>query len=194
MDINTGKLGSSSDIYLKKLRETEFGNKISSKENDHFAKDKLLNDFADVKFDERTFKSRIINNNKQLSEYENNMNEAQFFEQKLNLLSTLDKDLDKNQIIEVLDNSIYNNTNVMKDFFPELDNFYEGLAKAKEALKEQYNKLDKDFKQIEISSQNILSTNLNISHESNVDIGSLEKENILDVLTLNAKRVLELVS
>jgi hypothetical protein len=194
MDINTGKLSSGSSFILKKLKETDLNGKVNSNENDYFAKEKLLNDFADIRFNDKFFKSRIINNNRRLSDYENSLSEIQFIEQKINILETLNIDSDKEAIKEVIDGSVYNRKNVIKDFFPDLENFNEGLQSLKESVNEKNSLLSEELKRIEVASQNIISTNFKSFLVNEESIMKLDKEKIEDTIDLSNKKVMELIS
>jgi hypothetical protein len=194
MDINTGKLSSGSSFILKKLKETDLNSKVNSNENDNFAKEKLLNDFADIRFNDKFFKSRIINNNRRLSDYENSVSELQFIEQKISILEKMNKDTDKAAIKEILEGSIFNKKNVFKDFFPDLENFNENLQSLKESVKEKNNLLSEEFKRIEVSSQNIISTNFKSFLVNEESIMNLDKEKIENTIDLSNKKVMELIS
>ena len=80
MNINTNKLASNSNAFLKKLKD--IGSTSKSDKKDNQISKKLKNDFFDIKFNDKSFKSRIVNNNKRLSRYEYDMTKLQFLQTK----------------------------------------------------------------------------------------------------------------
>jgi hypothetical protein len=192
MNINTGKLGSSTNILFNKIKENE---KKVSETNESGLKQKLLNDFADIKFIESNFKTRIINNNTRLSNYENEQSKIQYINQRLDLIENeLNAKASKDSIKKIIDDSNYNNQNVLKEYFKNSDNFKTAFNSAKSAIAEKQTDLDKEFKKIEIASQNIISLNSQFQN-SNIDsIKNFKNENLSDSTSLNNKRVMQLIS
>ena len=195
MDINTGKLSSSSNLFNKKIKENDLNNKISKEESKSNNTSKILTDFADIKFNNKDFKARIIENNNRLTTYENEISKLQYVEQQIEKLEKYIKGKNDLKIREILDNSIFNNENVLKDYFSSANNVKEELEKAKIKIEREYSKLDIEFKAIEIANQNILSLNPN-SFKISEDISSFSSNsNIFDSFSnINSKRVLELIS
>ncbi|HOJ63658.1 MAG TPA: hypothetical protein PLE45_04485 [Spirochaetota bacterium] len=193
MDINTGKLSSSSNLFNKKVKENDTNNKVSKVE-DRTNSSKILNDFADIKFSSKDFKARIIENNNRLTAYENEISKLQYVEQQISQLEQYIKEKNSNKIRDILDNSIFNNENVLKGYFSSANNVEKEIAAAKEKIEKQYSKLDMEFKAIEIASQNILSLNPN-SIKISEEIGDFSSNSdIFNSLSVNSKRVLELIS
>ncbi len=193
MDINTGKLSSSSNLFNKKVKENDL-NKIS-KENKSNNTSKLLTDFADIKFNNKDFKSRIIENNNRLTNYEKEISKLQYIEQQIEKLEKYLQEKDNLKIRDILDNSKFNNENVLKDYFSSANNVAKELEQAKNTIQQQYAKLDMEFKAIEIANQNILSLNPN-TFKISEDISTFSSNTDIfeSISNINSKRVLELIS
>ncbi|HPO49419.1 MAG TPA: hypothetical protein PLO89_03755, partial [Spirochaetota bacterium] len=160
MNINTGKLASNSEAFLKKIKEQENGKTVSSiNEKSQSIKKKLLNDFADIKFADSSFKGRLLSNNFKLSEYELEYSKNQFVEERLKSLENAYEDNDLKKVTEIINHSVFNNKNVLKDFFPESQNIDDAIYNAKSAIEKNFKLLSKEYKSIEVASQNILSVN-----------------------------------
>ncbi|MBP7554209.1 MAG: hypothetical protein KA885_12355 [Spirochaetes bacterium] len=195
MDINTGKLAGSSTFFQKKVREAESGVKVT-KENK--IKDslhsKILNDFNDVKYSDKDFKIRIIENNNRLTNYENELSKIQYMEQRLEQIESLDVAKDKAEVAKIVDESIYNNKNVFDGYIKSSASFEEDIKKVKEYISSNYNVLENEFKSIEIASQNILSLSPSYSQDSIEEINSTDISSAIDVMNVNKKRLMDLIS
>lgn len=194
MDINTGKLSSSSNLFNKKVKENDTNNKVSKLEEKENNSSKILNDFADIKFSNKDFKARIIENNNRLTSYENEISKLQYVEQQISKLEEYIKERNLPKIRDILDNSIFNNENVLKNYFSSANNVEKEISLAKEKVSLQYSRLDMEFKAIEIASQNILSLNPNSFRISEDITNFSSNSNIFETLSVNSKRVLELIS
>lgn len=195
MDINTGKLSSSSNLFNKKIKESDLNNKISKEQTKLSNTSKILTDFADIKFNTKDFKTRIIENNNRLTNYENEVNKLQYVEQQIEKIEEYLKERSDLKIREILDNSLFNNEKVLKDYFSSIDNISNELNSAKIKIKDQYSKLDMEFKAIEIANQNILSLNPNSTSISEDILSFSSRNDIFDSITnINTKRVMELIS
>jgi aconitase B len=154
----------------------------------------LLNDFADIKFSGNNFKSRLINNNHRLSDYENEMSQAQFLEQKYEVIVREYQNNNVDQIKEIIDNSSYNNQNILKVYFGNLNDLQASIGLLRGVIDDKYASLDKEFKKIEIASQNIISLNSQLPGINEDSIKNLKIEDLSDSTSLNNKRVMHLVS
>ena len=194
MNINTGKLGSSTNILFNKIKENEKNDKISETKESGL-KQKLLNDFADIKFIESNFKTRIINNNARLSNYENEQSRIQYMNQRLDLIEDqFAKNASKESIQKIIDESNYAKQNVLKEYFRNESDHSAALEKTRNAIADKQNELEKEFKKIEIASQNIVSLNSNLQNTPLDSVKDLKNENLTDTMSLNNKRVMELIS
>ncbi|OHD13176.1 MAG: hypothetical protein A2086_09700 [Spirochaetes bacterium GWD1_27_9] len=194
MNINTGKLVSNSELLLKKVKEQDTNNKVVQKTENDIPKEKLLKDFADIKFNDNNFKSRIMSNNNRLSTYENELSKIQFIEQKLSIIETAQQGNNTEEISKIINESIFNNEQILKNHFKSNDNLQNDISNLKDVISNSYENLNKEFKAIEIASQNIISTNskqFNMVEESIQNIGST---NLLNTFNLSNKRVMELIS
>jgi hypothetical protein len=193
MNINTGKLASSTNILFKKLKDNETTNKVSEN-NGSINKEKILNDFADIKFIESNFKTRIINNNARLSNYENETSKLQYVNQRLDLIQNeINSNASNVKIKELIDKSIYNNQYILKEYFKDAD-YKSSLHDAKNIVSDRILSLDKEFKKIEIASQNIISLNTQATGTAFDSIKNLKNENLADSTILSNKRVMQLIS
>jgi hypothetical protein len=159
MDINTGKLASNSSSFFKKIKENDSNksSKLNDKNNESISK-KILEDFNSVKYGDKDFKSKLIKINNQLSKYENELSKIQFIEQKISDIETLLKKKDQNAIEDIIKNSPFNGENVIKEYIPKLEkDVNQQIAETKKAIQDRYNELEKEFKTIEITSQNLMS-------------------------------------
>jgi len=195
MDINTGKLASSSTFFQKKIREVESGEKVAkeSKIKDSLHS-KILNDFNDVKYSDKDFKIRIIENNNRLTNYENELSKIQYMEQRLEQIESLDVVKDKSEIAQIIDESIYNNKNVFDGYVNSNNYLKEDIKKVKEYIFSSYDALENEFKSIEIASQNILSLSPSYSQDSMEEINSADISSAVDVMNVNKKRLMDLIS
>lgn len=190
MNINTGKLASSTNVFIKKLKENETDNKIVEKDS---FKEKLLNDFADIKFSGNNFKSRLINNNHRLSNYENELSQVQFLEQKYEVMVKENGNNNVEQLREIIDNSSYNNQNILKAYFENHNDLQTNLGLLKDVIDNKYASLDKEFKKIEVASQNIISLNSQLQGMNEDSIKNLKIDDLSDSTNLSNKRVMHLV-
>ncbi|HOV15163.1 MAG TPA: hypothetical protein PK771_12815, partial [Spirochaetota bacterium] len=160
MNINTGKLASNSELFLKKIKEQDTNNSIDSeKEKSNNIRQKLLNDFADIKYAHDSFKGRLLSNNFKLSKYEYEYSKNQFVEERLESIQKAYDKSDLNGVKEIISNSIFNNKNVLKDYFSDNNSIKDALKNAKAFVDENYKTLNREYKSIEVASQNILSIN-----------------------------------
>lgn len=194
MNINTNKLASSSNSFLKKLKETSGLSK--SDKNDEKIKTKLLDDFFDVKVDNRNFKGRLVNNSKRLSAYEHNLSELQFISEKLKEIEQFKSNNDIENIEKIISESLFDDKYVLREHFEGSDSLNSQIEQLNSLVKERFYELDREFRAIEIASQNILSINsfeVFNTEESNV-LANLDMDNLMSSTSLDNKRVLELIS
>ncbi|MCK4798429.1 MAG: hypothetical protein KAT05_13700 [Spirochaetes bacterium] len=196
MDINTGKLASSSSLFLKKIKDNDTSKKISNINNE---KEKALTkrlqvDFADIKSNDKIFKNRFINLNNQLSKHENELSKTQFIDQNLGVIENLLQQGDTKQITQIIENSIFGNEKILKRFFSSIDNFSLELQKAKQVINNKYSQLDNNFKAIEITSQNIISLYSHSMQVSDNSIKDINLDELVKSTKVNHKRVMDLVS
>lgn len=195
MNINTGKLASNSELFLKKLKEQEsVKNVTSEKEGSKNLKQKLLNDFADIKFGDNAFKGRLLSNNLKLSKYEYEYSKNQFVEEKLNVIQDAYKSDNLSKVNDIIDSGVFNNKNVLKDFFMNNEDIKIALSKAKDIVDANYKTLSKEYKSIEIASQNILSINQDTATYSIDSIKDVSPDTLLRTTRLNSVKISELIS
>ncbi|MCG8572696.1 MAG: hypothetical protein MJB14_21400 [Spirochaetes bacterium] len=195
MNINTNKLASNSNHFLKKLKEMSgTSQKDSSKEK---IIKKLKSDFSDIISTNNSFKARLLNNNKKLSQYENEITKLQFMSSKRDeIYSLLSQNADPDQVFSVINNSLYDQQAILKPFFPDKDNIVPQLENLNQILSQTESTLEKDFKAIEIASQNILSIHsINYSEDNqSAAFQDLDFQNLIQHSNLDTKRVLDLIS
>lgn len=195
MNINTGKLASNSEAFLKKIKEQENGNTVSSiNEKSQSIKKKLLNDFADIKFADGSFKGRLLSNNFKLSEYELEYSKNQFVEERLKSLENAYEDNDLKKVTEIINHSVFNNKNVLKDFFPESQNIDDSIYNAKSAIEKNFKFLSKEYKSIEVASQNILSVNQDSTSNSIDFVRGMDPEILSKSIRIDSSRISKLIS
>lgn len=192
MDINTGNIVSNSSNFFKKLKEV--GDTKISKDKVNTTK-KIKEDFADIKFSDKNLSSKLMENNNRLSKYENELSKLQFVQQKIEVIRPMIENNDFNKANTIIENSVYNNKQLLKDYFTTTENFPKELTKTQELLNTKQNSLDNEFKSIEIASQNILSLFSNNDNNSSVEF--TKNINLTATTTkynLNNKRVIDLIS
>lgn len=197
MDIHTGKLASSSTSFIKETKKIDPNSKISeikSNKEEGISR-KLLQDFPEIKTDNKSFRSRLVNINKRLTEYETNLSKTQYLDERLKAISDLlhGKEIDK--INTLIETSTYKNEKVLKNYFTPNGNIEMQLQNAKKIITESFSKLDNEFKALEITSQNIISLYsypMNVNDNNIKNLSQLEK--LIDTTNLNNKRVMDLIS
>lgn len=195
MNINTGKLASGSNLFFKKLKENSSVDLKKKDEKESKISEKLKKDFFDISSNVDNFKSRIISNNAKLSDYENKLSELQFIKSKNDQISDLYNQNELTEIDKIIQNSKYNNRNVLIDFFntdsdlkSQIDGLYDYIA-------QQENRLNKDFMAIEIASQNIISMNsINITELDQIGkVTDLDLSSTISSYNIDNSKVLELI-
>ncbi len=185
MIITTDKIASNSMQTIKKITEkdTDFALKRSK------ISEKLSADFTSVIMN-NSFKSRIIDNNKRLMNYENEATKLQFTEEKIkelsDKLSQNDEDFNYSEFASA---ALFNNERVLDKYITENNNLKLQTDYATEIIAKEKSKLDMEFKAIQIASQNLLSFNPNMQNKSTED-AVLKTDNFN---TIDNDRVLNLV-
>ncbi len=199
MIINTGKVISSSSILLNQAKENESAGKVSNI-NDSKKKlsGKLFTDLTETNYTENSVKSKFIAINNSLTRYENEMSRLQFADQKINELSQLGGSIDKNQISQFIRENTFNNDNVLEAYFPKLDsnynNFENLVLEARKNVQSDFNALDKNFKKIEVTSQNLISLYSNKADLGGDNLKSINFGDLIKYSSIDKKKVLDLIS
>lgn len=197
MNINTNKLASNSNHFLKKLKEANGSSKKDGLAKENFFSDKLMNDFFDIKSDTQSFKARIINNNLRLSRYESEMTELQFVNEKINEITNLLQNGENDEVITgIIKDSVYDDKPVLKELFPSGADLQQQIETIRAANSQRKTELDKEFKAIQIATQNIISLNSSITafEKSDSIIGDMKFEDAVRSSTLDNRRVMDLIS
>jgi hypothetical protein len=195
MDI---KLGANSNLIFQKIKDNDTGNKteklseINNVKINSSLRDKIKLDLFSSEIDNKFFKDKIININKSLSNFEDEFSKLQFVEQKLDEITSF---TDKNNLKKaqaVIDTGLYNDSNILKEYFSS-DNIKADLPAARTAIEDKYSQLNREYKAIEITSQNVMSLYsypLPISdiNTTDIDINSLNSST-----KLNTKKVIDLI-
>ncbi len=196
MNIHTGKLASNSTSFIKEAKKQDSStktSKIKSNEKENISS-KLLKDFPEIKTDNKAYRSRLVNINKRLTEYETNLSKAQFIEEKLKTIEVFQKANQIDNISDLIESSTYKNEKILKNYFTSNKNFDAEIQKAKNEIQKTFIELDNEFKAIEITSQNIISLYsypMNINDNS---IKNLNLEELINTTNLDNKRVMDLIS
>jgi hypothetical protein len=191
MIINTGKLASNSSQFLKKIKENDSANQVNKDER---MTRKILEDFSEVKFSNKQFASRIKNNNRMLTNYEKNLNEVQFIDQKLDEIEEFLANNNQASAESVIRESTYNNSAPLKVLFPTTDNLSDQVEVTRNYIEQRYSELDREFKKIEVASQNMLSLYSQNSSGSD-SIGTIDPQDpLMNTTTVNKTRVMDLIS
>lgn len=197
--INTGKLASTSSSLIKKIKEQESdisSSKITGDKSNAIA-NKLLHDFPEIKAQDQSFKSRLININNELTNYENDLSKTQLIEEKMKTLENQMRKKDFDKIKDTLENSIYENEKIFKGFIPSSynqENINSVFSNLRKYIQEKNVELDNKFKEIEVKSQNIVSLYSYPMNINDSSIKNLNLEKIVDSTNLNHKRVIDLIS
>lgn len=194
MNINTGKLISNSELFLKKIKEQDANQKISNDvgEKDGI-KERILNDFADIKYANDSFKGRFLLNNFKLSKYEFEYSKNQFIDEKLDSIQMAYDKGNLDEIKDIINNGIFNNKNVLMDYFSKDENIQTSLDTAKEMVNEKYEVLSREYKSIEVASQNILSINQDTIAHSKSILKDLDKDSLINTTRVDSKRISQLI-
>jgi hypothetical protein len=197
MNIHTGKLASSSTSFIKEAKKQDSSSKISKTQNkkEEVISKKLLKDFPEIKTDNKAYRSRLVNLNQKLTEYESNLSKAQFIEQRLKTIEELLQGNNTDKIYNLINTSLYKNEPVLKDYFIQNKDIEMQLQNAKKNITQTFAELENEFKALEITSQNIISLYsypMNINENTIKNLTQLEK--LVDTTNLNNKRVMDLIS
>ena len=197
MNIHTGKLASNSTSFIKEAKKQDSSSKISKikKEKEEGISRKLLKDFPEIKTDDKAYRTRLVNLNSRLTEYESNLSKAQFIEERLKNIETFLQGKETDKVYNLIETSTYKNEKVLKNYFTLDNNLDTQLQNAKKIVAETFANLENEFKSLEITSQNIISL---YSYPMNVNDNTIQNLNQLEKLVnstnLNNKRVMDLIS
>lgn len=193
MQINTGKLASNSVNFLKQIKENDLN--LKEKINKINNQEKLENffqlDYVQVEDKVKYIKNRVLKLQDQIVNYENEISKAQFISQKLEEIENLLSTNNKGEIEKIINESKFKKEYVLKNLFKneEIEN---DLLKAKELIIKKLEDLEKEYNEIKIATQNIIS--VYSKEESNASIKKLQLEELLKYTELNNRRVLSLLS
>ncbi len=189
MDIISNKVAHDIPVSLKKLKENE---KITSLGvSDKRMSEKLFNDFADIKNINKDFNSRLLSNNTKLSIYEEEMSKNQYMTERANLLENSLKQGKLSEFNEIVGSSIFKDENPLSVFFTKQDEPLSQLSHLRSAISLTDEKLKRDFKAIEISSQNFLSLN---TYSTEINMTGIQNPGIFKPDSINNRRVMDLIS
>ncbi|MBN2544949.1 MAG: hypothetical protein JXB50_04065 [Spirochaetes bacterium] len=194
MDINTGKLASNSINFLKKIKDNDLNVKIDKIKNKESLNELIDYDALDVNINDRTYKSRVINIQNQISKYENELSKTQFISQKLDEIELLMKGNNETQIKEIINKSEFDNQLILKDLFSSKKDFSTQITEAKNMVSDTLEKLDNEYSAIKIAYQNIISSYTIPVNLTNETLMNLNFEEVIKTSQLNNKRVLNLIS
>src|SRR4030042_4183058 len=109
MNINTGKLTSNSTPIIKETKKKDSATKSSKIINlkEDKISNKLLKDFPEIVTDNKSYKTRLVNLNNQLTEYESELSKNQFVEEKLKTIEDYFQKKEDNKINDLIDTSFY---------------------------------------------------------------------------------------
>lgn len=193
MQINTGKLASNSVNFLKQIKENDLN--LKEKINKINNQEKLENffqlDYVQVEDKVKYIKNRVLKLQDQIVNYENEISKAQFISQKLEEIENLLSTNSKGEIEKIINESKFKKEYVLKNLFKneEIEN---DLLKVKELIIKKLEDLEKEYNEIKIATQNIIS--VYSKEESNASIKKLQLEELLKYTELNNRRVLSLLS
>jgi uncharacterized membrane protein YccC len=158
-----------------------------------------MNDFFDINNDNQTFKARIINNNLRLSKYESEMTELQFVNEKLNEITNLLQTKNSETAVQdIIENSLYNSRPVLQELLSDSEDIASQIEDIRGANAVRQKELEKEFKAIQIATQNIISLNSSIAAFQNQGsegiTEGIEVEEALSSINLDNRRVMDLIS
>src|SRR4030042_5383044 len=142
MDINTGKLASNSINFLKKVKDNDLNFKIDKIKNKESLNELIKKDSLDVDTVDKSYKSRVINIQNQISQYENELSRTQFISQKLDEIQFLMKGNNETEIKEIINNSEFDNQLILKSFFNSRNDLSTQIAEAKNTVSDILEKLE----------------------------------------------------
>ncbi len=195
MIINTGKVISSSSILFNQVKENDSSAKITSAdESKKKNSSRIFTDFAETNYSDNAMKNKFLTINNYLTQYENDLSRLQFAEQKINELQHLQGNLGKNEIEKFINEAKFNDEKVLAIYFPDINNYNEYITEAKNKIQNELKSLSKDFKQIEITSQNLTSL---FTHKAGIDgenLKTIDLNDLIKNISIDKKRVLDLIS
>jgi hypothetical protein len=197
MMIDTGKIASNSFSVLKRIKDNETNLKISKNDQTihQDITNKIKQDFSDIKLNDKSIKTRLVNLNNQLNDHETEVSQTQYTDQKIKLIESLLAKNDLKQANDVIENSLFNNQKILKEFFKTDEDLQEQVTRAKKVIESRFSELNKEFKTIEVSSQNMVSL---FSYSDNLSSESFKNLNLDKIIEssikLNNKRVMDLIS
>ena len=97
------------------------------------------------------------------------------------------------EIKDIINNGIFNNKNVLMDYFSKDENIQTSLDTAKEMVNEKYEVLSREYKSIEVASQNILSINQDTIAHSKSILKDLDKDSLINTTRVDSKRISQLI-
>lgn len=194
MDINTGKLASNSINFLKQIKENDLNAKIDKIKNKESLNDFIEKDSLDVDTVDKTYKSRVINIQNQISKYENELSKTQFISQKLEEIQLLMTGHNDAKIKEIINNSEFDNQLILKSILNDKNDLSAQISDVKNAVSDSLGKLETEYNAIKIAFQNVISLYTIPTNLSNEAIKNLNFEEVIKTSQLNNKRVLNLIS
>jgi hypothetical protein len=191
MTIDTRNLVSESEFLTKELKKNS---RVEERDNVNLSvRERILNDFAEIKHTDTDLRMRLISNNRALAIYEEDLTRTQFVQDRLKEIrrSLGNNDFQKAQ--DIVENAKFNNEEVLAQYFESKIDL-ESLTNAEELLESELKSLDREFNKIAIAEQNILSFVNNESDNSLDIIGNIDMTDILSSLKLDSKKILDLIS
>lgn len=196
MNINTGKLTPNSSQLIKETKKKDLAaksSKITNLKEDKISS-KLLKDFPEILTNNKSYKTRLVNLNNKLTEYESELSKNQFVEEKLKAIEDYFQKKENNKISDLIDTSIYKGEKILKNYFTQNKNFEMQIENAKKEVEKNFIELENQYKTIEITSQNIISQ---YSYPMNIGENTIKNLNLDELVKsteINNKRVMDLIS
>ena len=191
MTIDTRNSVSESEFLTKELKKN---GKIEEHESVNLSvKERILNDFAEIKHADTDLRMRLINNNRALAIYEDDLTRTQYVQERLKDIrkSLSSNDFQKAQ--DIVENSKFNNEQVLAVYF-ESNIDLKSLTDAEQLVESELKSLEREFNKIAIAEQNILSFVNNESDSSLDIIGELDMKDMLASFRLDSKKIIDLIS
>ncbi len=191
MTIDTRNLVSESEFLTKELKKNE---KVEETVDVNLSvKERILNDFAEIKHSDTDLRMRLINNNRALTVYEDDLTRTQFVQERLKDVRKALEGNDLAKAEEIIESAKFNNEIALKIYFEETIDV-EALTDAEQLVESELQGLEKEFNKIAIAEQNILSFVNNEADNSLELIGNLDMTDMLTSVRLDTKKIIDLIS
>ena len=191
MTIDTRNLVSESEFLTKELKKN---GKIEEREDLNFSgRERILDDFAEIKYADTDLRMRLINNNKALAIYEEDLTRTQYVQDRLKDIRRALNNNELQKAQDIVEYARFNNEQVLSFYFESKVDL-ESLTDAEHLVESEFQSLEREFNKIAVAEQNILSFVNNETDNSLDIISKLDMTDMLASLKLDSRKIIDLIS